>query len=127
MRYLLLAGTALLLGACGNNGSSDGSVAASAPVSGEKAFAVCANCHSRDASARAKVGPHLQDLIGRKAGSVEGYAYSPALKASQITWDAQTLDVYLADPLKVVPGSRMSNTTADPARRRAVIEYLSAP
>lgn len=129
MRYAAVMGMALLLGACGSGSESatENSAGSATPVTGEQAFSVCANCHSRDANARKKVGPHLQGLIGRKAGSVEGFAYSPALKASEIVWDAKTLDVYLADPLKMVPGSRMSNITADPARRQALIEYLSAP
>ena len=58
-------------------------------------------------------------------GSAPGYAYSEAMKRSGIVWDAQTLDAFLASPQKQVPGSRMRNTTSDPQRRRAVIEYLS--
>ena len=54
-----------------------------------------------------KVGPELNGLIGRKAGSVEGFNYSAAMKNSGITWDDATFKEYLADPKKKVPGNKM--------------------
>ncbi|MEN5209422.1 c-type cytochrome [Stenotrophomonas terrae] len=96
-------------------------------ISGEQAFAMCAACHSRDAGAHQGMGPNLHNLIGRKAGSNPGFDYSPALKASDITWDAKQLDAYLSAPTKRVPGTRMAIAVPDPARRQALIEYLSAP
>ncbi|WP_303747979.1 c-type cytochrome [Stenotrophomonas pigmentata] len=101
-------------------------VAATA-INGEQAFAMCTACHSRDASAPQRMGPNLHDLLGRKAGSSPGFDYSPALRASDITWNAQELDAYLAAPTKRVPGTRMAIAVTDPARRQALIEYLSAP
>src|SRR5262249_43809041 len=53
------------------------------------------------------LGPSLADLIGRKAGSEVGYNYSTAMKQANITWDTKTLDAYLADPPKTVPGNKM--------------------
>ncbi|MGE8279489.1 MAG: c-type cytochrome [Stenotrophomonas sp.] len=96
-------------------------------ISGEQAFAMCAACHSRDANAPQRMGPNLHNLVGRKAGSNPGFDYSPALKASDITWDAKQLDAYLSAPSKRVPGTRMVIAVPDPARRQALIEYLSAP
>ncbi|WP_313400791.1 c-type cytochrome [Stenotrophomonas sp.] len=96
-------------------------------ISGEQAFAMCTACHSRDAGAPQRMGPNLRGVVGRKAGSNPGFDYSPALKASNITWDAAQLDAYLAAPAKHVPGTRMVIAVPDPARRQALIEYLSAP
>lgn len=72
------------------------------------------------------MGPNLNKLFGRKAGSVAGFNYSPALKESGIVWDAKTLDQYLAAPTATVPGTRMVMKVADPARRAALIAYLKA-
>lgn len=96
-------------------------------ISGEQAFAMCAACHSRDAGAPQRMGPNLRGVVGRKAGSNPGFDYSPALRASNITWDAAQLDAYLAAPAKHVPGTRMVIAVPDPARRQVLIEYLSAP
>ncbi len=72
------------------------------------------------------MGPNLNKLFGRKAGSAPGFNYSPALKASGIVWDAKTLDQYLAAPTTKVPGTRMVMKVGDPARRAALIAYLKA-
>ena len=56
---------------------------------------------------KAILGPSLAGLIGRKAGSEAGYNYSPALKQANIVWDAKTLDAYLSDPQKFIPGNKM--------------------
>lgn len=76
---------------------------------GEKVFKKCMACHAPD-TATNKVGPHLGDVIGRKAGSVEGYSYSPAMKAKGeegLTWDEATIDQYLADPKGFIPKNKM--------------------
>ncbi len=72
------------------------------------------------------MGPNLHGLFGRKAGAVKGFAYSPALKASGLVWNAKTLDQYLAAPTATVPGTRMVMKVGDPARRAALIAYLKA-
>jgi cytochrome c len=72
------------------------------------------------------MGPNLHGLFGRKAGSVPGFNYSPALKASKIVWNAQTLDQFLAAPAQKVPGTRMPMKVTDPAKRAALIAYLKA-
>jgi cytochrome c len=97
---------------------------AQAPApAGAQVFATCRGCHSVQAGARG-VGPNLHGLFGRQAGTVPGYAYSPALKASNIRWDAKTLNEYLEAPSKKVPGTRMVIRVTDPARRAALIDYL---
>jgi len=93
---------------------------------GEQAFATCRACHSLQAGAKSVMGPNLHGLFGRKAGSVAGFNYSPALKASNLVWDAKTLDQFLAAPSKKVPGTRMVINVTDPAKRAALIKYLKA-
>lgn len=146
MRSLSIIAVSLLAAACSQQpapvpaaaaaGSPPAAPVATAPasppvptpeISGEQAFAMCAACHSRDAGAPQRMGPNLRRVVGRKAGSNPGFDYSPALKASNITWDAAQLDAYLAAPAKHVPGTRMVIAVPDPARRQALIEYLSAP
>ena len=69
-------------------------------------FKKCAVCHSLEPG-KNLVGPSLAGVVGRKAGSEPDYDYSPAMKQSGLVWDPATLDSYLADPQKVVPGNKM--------------------
>jgi cytochrome c len=88
------------------------------------AFAVCAGCHSTQAG-KTVFGPSLAGIGGRRAGTLEGYAYSPALKSSGLTWNAKTLDRWLTAPKKMVPGTKMPfNGIQDRATRNQVIAYL---
>ncbi len=101
---------------------------ASAPAqtapSGAQAFNVCRACHTLPKGGKNGLGPNLGGLFGRKAGSVAGFNYSPALKASTLRWDDTSLNEYLASPMKKVPGSRMPISVPDPAKRAAIIAYL---
>jgi cytochrome c len=91
---------------------------------GEKHFEECATCHTLERGVN-NVGPSLFGLFGRKAGDVADYRYSPALKKSGITWTPQTLDTYIADPQKQVPGNRMPYAgLPDVAARADLIAYL---
>lgn len=91
---------------------------------GQKVFNKCKACHEA-ADVKNKVGPGLKGLFGRKAGSVEGYAYSDAMKNSGITWDEGTLKSYLADPKAVVPGTKMSFAGLKKEEEiENIIEYL---
>jgi cytochrome c len=91
---------------------------------GEKRFEECATCHTLERGVN-NVGPSLFGLFGRKAGEIADFRYSPALKKSGITWTPQTLDSFIADPQKEVPGNRMPFAGMPDAGDRAdLIAYL---
>ena len=76
-------------------------------AAGEATFRKCQVCHDVGENARSKLGPPLNGLDGRKAASVEGYAYSEGAKNSGITWDQATFEEYIQDPSAKVPGTKM--------------------
>jgi cytochrome c len=92
---------------------------------GELAFnSSCRTCHStKDGDNR--LGPNLHGIIGREAGSEE-YAYSPALKSSDIVWDADTLDRFIENPESVIPGNNMKpyGGISDPEVRASIVSHL---
>jgi len=91
-------------------------------VHGQELFTQrCTACHALDHN---KTGPMLGGVVGRAAGSVAGYLYSPALKTVALTWSADKLDDWLTDPQKLVPGARMPVRVLDAPSRRDIIAYL---
>lgn len=101
-----------------------GTAEAADAAKGEKLFVECASCHTLGAGSEG-VGPGLKGMFGRKAGAVEDYRYSAAMRRSAITWTARTLDAYLADPQKEVPGNRMPYSGMPSGADRAdLIAYL---
>lgn len=77
---------------------------------GKAAFRKCTACHATDTTTN-KVGPHLGDVVGRTAGTVEGFNYSKAMKdagATGLVWDDASLKEYLAAPKTRVPGTKMA-------------------
>src|ERR1700710_2103611 len=76
-------------------------------AAGEKTFAVCKACHQIGETAKNSVGPVLNGVIGRPAGSYPGYSYSDANKNSGLTWDEATFQEYIKDPKAKVPGTKM--------------------
>ena len=94
-------------------------------ANGEAVFVQCKTCHEVEAG-KNKIGPHLAGVVGRKAGSVEGYSYSPANKNSGITWSKEKLFQYLEKPARVVPGTKMAFAgIADAQKRADLIEWLA--
>src|SRR5215207_6959928 len=87
--------------------ASSGASLAQDAAAGEKVFTQCRACHQIGETAKNAVGPILNGLFGRKAGSVEGYSYSPANKNSGITWDEATFREYIKDPKAKIPGTKM--------------------
>jgi cytochrome c len=97
---------------------------APAPAAPPAEFAVCGACHEVTAGASPSLGPNLFNVGGRKAGSVADYDYSPAMKASGITWTAETLQAFIVDPAKVVPGNKMDYQGTNDATAKAIADYL---
>ena len=92
------------------------------PAKGREIYTRCMACHSIDANL---VGPKHRGLFGRKAGSVPGFDYSTALKNSGIVWNADTLNQWIKDPNKLVPGNRMFvRLVPDDQERADLIAYL---
>jgi len=89
---------------------------------GKVDFITCQTCHDPKVN---KIGPHLDGVVGRKAGSVADFTYSAANKGSGITWTPEKLFQYLEAPQRVVPGTKMTFAGfSDPQKRADVIEYL---
>lgn len=83
----------------------------------------CGGCHAVDVN---RVGPLHRNLIGRQAGRVPDFAYSPALQSSAVVWTAKTLDAWLSNPEALIPGQRMNYSVRLAEDRRLIIEYLSS-
>jgi cytochrome c len=85
----------------------------------------CRTCHSIDEGDN-RLGPNLHDIIGREAGTEE-YGYSPAMTASDLVWDAETLDRFITDPQAVVPGNNMKpyGGISDAEIRTDIVAYLT--
>jgi cytochrome c len=87
--------------------ASIGSALAQDAAAGEKVFIKCKACHQIGENAHNAVGPVLNGVVGRPAGTYPGYSYSDANKNSGLTWDEATLKVYLKNPRAKVPGTKM--------------------
>jgi cytochrome c len=95
---------------------------------GRLQFLRCASCHDISSTPSAKIGPNLKGVYGRKAGSLAGYSYSPAMKAADFTWDEAHLDRWLTQPTSLVPGTAMAFAgVPSAADRAAIIAYLRDP
>jgi cytochrome c len=81
----------------------------------------CVGCHSIDDD---RVGPAHRGVFGRKAGARPGFAYSAALRQSSVVWNEQTLDAWLAEPQKLIPGQAMNVQVEDATARADLIAYL---
>lgn len=81
--------------------------AAGDAAAGAKVFAQCRACHQVGEKARNTVGPILNGLFGRTAGTVEGYNYSPANKKSGIVWSDESFAEYIKNPRAAMPGTKM--------------------
>ena len=96
---------------------------------GAQVFNQCKICHSLEAG-KNLVGPSLHGVIGRKVGSVPGYAYSPAMKNADVTWNDNTLSKYLTDPKAFIPRDKMpfpGHQESKPARGPACLSASSNP
>ncbi|MBS0384930.1 MAG: cytochrome c family protein [Proteobacteria bacterium] len=150
MRFMFVAALVLVLAACGQSGSGGSSESGgpSAPTytdaqnqaavaalpapyntanydAGRTVFAQCRACHTVANGGANMVGPNLHGVIGRRIGSAPNFNYSPPVKASDFTWDAEHLDRWIANPQAMIPGTRMGFVgVRDATQRRDVIAYL---
>ena len=115
-RHCALASLALVAALHAQQGA-----AAADAAHGAQVYKTCALCHSFEKNG---AGPKHAGLIGRIAGSVPDYRYSPALQKSGIVWNEATLDKWLADPQALVPGTKMFFNVDSAQDRADVIEYL---
>lgn len=92
-------------------------------AAGATVFNQCRACHAVEAG-RNGIGPSLHGVVGRTAGTVAGYAYSPANRDSGEVWTPEELFTYLESPLRAIPGTKMTFALTNPQQRADVIAYL---
>jgi len=102
MRMIALAAATLLVSAGGMTAAKAQDAAA-----GQRVFNQCRACHQVGETARNLVGPQLNGLFGREAGSIENYNYSAAFQGLDKTWDHENFAVYIQNPREVTPGTKM--------------------
>jgi cytochrome c len=118
----MLAGVALALAAGAAPAALKDAVPRGDSTAGEEVYARCSACH---ALAYDRTGPRHCGLLGRRAGSVKGFGYSEAMERSRIVWSEKTLDRFLQNPLKAVPGTSMGYSGVTDRKERAdLIAYL---
>ena len=108
-----------------NTGESSASLGRNFRRLWETVFERCKICHTVEAGGRNTVGPNLHGVFGRKAGTVDGFTYSDAMKTSGIVWDDDAMAKYLRNPRELVPGGKMAFPgIKDDAQLADVIAYL---
>lgn len=118
-----LAALALLAGSTAAPAQTAGS--ADDVARGKRLFMLCAACHDVKSGGPARIGPHLDGLIGRRSASVAGFQFSPAMQAKPFVWDEKALDAWLVKPADVVPGNTMPFAgMPQAADRKAMIAYI---
>ena len=104
-----------------------GGTARAADPPGSEIFAnQCGTCHVVSATPEERQGPNLYGVVGRGAGKLKGFKYSPALAKAKFTWSKDKIDAWLTDSSRVVPGSVMPYRQGDPAICAKIIDYLAA-
>jgi cytochrome c len=92
---------------------------------GAKLFAAqCGTCHTVEHGAAPRQGPNLAGVVGRRAGSLPDFKYSPAFAQADFTWDDARLDQWLTNPQALLPGAIMVYRQANPQTRKTIIVWL---
>jgi cytochrome c len=105
--------------------TASAAMAAGNPTKGATVFRRCAACHSVDAGKTSVMGPSLFGVVGRKAGTVPGFAYSPAMTSAGFVWTPAKLDAFIAQPAATVKGTKMPFAgIANAADRADLIAFL---
>ncbi len=119
LRAAFLASACILLAASGASAGGDG-------ARGKDLFVRCAVCHTAQSGGPNRIGPNLFGVVGRKAGTFDGYSYSRAMKGSNITWNEDLLTKYLQGPANVVPGTKMTfSGFSNPQQAADMAAYLA--
>lgn len=122
---MLAPAAAILLAAIGHRGVAAAPIASRPltgnPQAGKRLYESCMGCHSLDEN---DIGPKHRGVVGRRAGSVPGYAYSAVLRSSGIVWTPENLNRWLTDPQKMVPGAKMFFRVGKAQDRADIIAYL---
>ena len=106
-------------------GTAGAAMAAGDVDKGAKLYKRCKACHTLDEGGKNKVGPNLFGIFGREAGTLEGFKFSKAMKASDVVWDEATLDQFLTKPKKFIPKTKMGFPGLKKENQRAdIIAYL---
>jgi cytochrome c len=124
MGFAVLAGSFLTAAALAESDTSTSAGGAAPQVAYNNH---CRTCHAI-APGDHRLGPSLHGVVGRKAGSVEGFAYSPGFKTTDLVWTKETLDQFIANPNAVFPGSNMATFAGltDAGDRKAIVDYLAS-
>jgi cytochrome c len=84
----------------------------------------CATCHTNNPTDPVRQGPSLFGVVGRRAGSAEGFHYSAGFAKTDFNWDEARLDAWMTNPQAMIPGAVMAYRQAKPEIRAAIIAYL---
>jgi len=126
LRWLVTPAAAILLGGCMTGAPSTGSEAAGDADRGRMLFTKCAACHTFDPAARPATGPHLAGIIGRRAGSLDDFAYTGLLRDQGFVWTPARLERWLKAPQQGFPGLCLPFTGFDRVQdRRDLIAWLA--
>ncbi len=120
----LTAGMVLLSAPMARPAAAQDAGANTAIEAGQKVWAKCQACHTITPGGRNTVGPNLHGVVGRAAGSVPGYRYSPALANSGIVWTEEMLDKFIADSTGTVPGTKMYGGLTNAEDRANLIAWM---
>jgi cytochrome c len=105
--------------------SAQMSLPAAKPADGAALFRQqCATCHTTNASDPPRQGPTLFNIVGREAGTAEGFRYSAGFATAKFKWDEQRLDAWLTDPQAIIPGAVMPYRQSRSEIRTAIVSYL---